>query len=71
MQKDIINEISNAQIVTTNDIYKLIESTKDIKNILMQLLDFEKEKEEIHLIHRKDMKKFLNCSDITIAKIFK
>lgn len=70
LQKDIVNEIPNTQIVTSNDINKLIESTNDIKNILMQLLDFEKEKEEIHLIHRKDMKKLLNCSDITIAKMF-
>ena len=70
LQKDIVNEIPNTQIVTSNNINKLIESTNDIKNILMQLLDFEKEKEEIHLIHRKDMKKLLNCSDITIAKMF-
>ncbi len=70
LQKDIINEVPNTQIVTTSDINKLIESTKDIKNILMQLLDFEKEKEEIHLIPRKDMKSLLNCSDITVAKMF-
>lgn len=70
LQKDIINESSNTQIVTTNDIKELIESVKDIKNILMQLLDFEKEKDEITLIPRKDMKSLLNCSDITVAKMF-
>lgn len=70
LQKDIINEVPNAQIVTTNDINKLIESTKDIKDILMQLLDFEKEKEEIHLIPRKDMKALFNCSDVTVAQMF-
>lgn len=43
---------------------------KDIKDILMQLLDFEKEKDEINLIHRKDIKSLLNCSDITVAKMF-
>lgn len=42
LQKDIINEPSNTQIITTNDIKELIKSAKDIKDILMQLLDFEK-----------------------------
>lgn len=70
LQKDIINETSNTQIITTNDIKELIESAKDIKNILMQLLNFEKEKNEITLIPRKDMKSLLNCSDITVAKMF-
>ena len=70
LQKDIVNEIQNTQLITTNDIKELIESAKDIKNILMQLLDFEKEKAEITLIPRKDMKSLLNCSDITVAKMF-
>ena len=70
LQKDIINEISNTQVVNTNDIKELITSTQDIKNVLMQLLDFEKEKNEINLIPRKDMKSLLNCSDITVAKMF-
>ena len=70
LQKDLVNEIQNTQIITTNDIKELIESTKDIKSILMQLLDFEKEKDEITLIPRKDMKSLLNCSEITVAKIF-
>lgn len=70
LQKDIVNEIQNTQIITTNYIKELIESTKDIKSILMQLLDFEKEKDEITLIPRKDMKSLLNCSDITVAKMF-
>ena len=70
LQKDIVNEIQNTQIITTNDIKELIESTKDIKSILMQLLDFEKEKDEITLIPRKDMKSLLNCSNITVAKMF-
>lgn len=70
LQKDIVNEIQNTQIITTNDIKELIKSTKDIKSILMQLLDFDKEKDEITLIPRKDMKSLLNCSDITVAKMF-
>lgn len=70
LQKDIVNEIQNTQIITTNDIKELIESTKDIKNILMQLLDFEKEKNDINFIPRKDIKALFKCTDTTVAKLF-
>lgn len=70
LQKDIVNKFSNTQIVTTNDIKELIESVKDIKNVLMQLLDFEKEKNDINFIPRKDIKSLFKCTDTTVAKLF-
>ena len=70
LQKNFVTETSANEIIITNDIKELIETTKDIKNILIQLLNYEKEKNEITLIPRKDMKSLLNCSDITVAKMF-
>lgn len=70
LQKDIVNEFSNTQIIPTNDIKELIESVKDIKNILMQLLDFEKEKNDINFIPRKNIKTLFKCTDTTVAKLF-
>ena len=71
LQKDIITETSNTHIITANnDIKELIEEAKDIKNILMQLLDFEKEKNEINFIPRKDIKTLFKCTDTTVAKLF-
>ena len=70
LQKDIVNEFSNTQIIPTNDIKELIESVKDIKNILMQLLDFEKEKNDINFIPRKNIKTLFKFTDTTVAKLF-
>lgn len=70
LQKDIFSKNQSNQIETSNDTMELVKTVKDIKNILLQLLNYEKEKNEITFIHRKDMKSLLNCSDITVAKIF-
>lgn len=70
LQEDIISETSNTQIITTKDIKELIETTNNIKNILLQLLDFEKEINDIDFIPRKDIKSLFKCTDTTVAKLF-
>ena len=55
---------------SNNEILDLIQIMKDIRDCLVQIIDFEKEKDEINLIPRKDIKAIFNCTDITVAKMF-
>jgi len=43
---------------------------KDIRDYLAQLVNFQKEQDEISFIARKDIKSIFNCTDVTVAKIF-
>ena len=55
---------------SNNEILDLIQIMKDIRDCLVQIIDFEKEKCEINLIPRKDIKSIFNCTDTTVAKMF-
>ena len=55
---------------SNNEILDLIQIMKDIRDCLVQIIDFEKEKDEINLIPRKDIKSIFNCKDTTVAKMF-
>ena len=55
---------------SNNEILDLIQIMKDIRDCLVQIIDFEKEKDEINLIPRKDIKSIFNCTDTTVAKMF-
>ena len=55
---------------SNNEILDLIQIMKDIRDCLVQIIDFEKEKDKINLIPRKDIKSIFNCTDTTVAKMF-
>ena len=55
---------------SNNEIGDLTQIMADIRDYLAQLVNFEKEQEEISFIPRKDIKSILNCSDVTVAKMF-
>ena len=55
---------------SNNEILDLIQIMKDIRDCLVQIIDLEKEKDEINLIPRKDIKSIFNCTDTTVAKMF-
>lgn len=55
---------------SNNEILDLIQIMKDIRDCLVHIIDFEKEKDKINLIPRKDIKSIFNCTDTTVAKMF-
>ena len=55
---------------SNNEILDLIQIMKDIRDCLVQIINLEKEKDEINLIPRKDIKSIFNCTDTTVAKMF-
>ena len=55
---------------TNNDILELVQVMKEIRDCLVQLIDFEKEKNDINFIFRKDIKSLFKCTDTTVAKLF-
>lgn len=55
---------------TNNDIFELVQVMKEIRDCLVQLIDFEKEKNDINFIPRKDIKSLFRCTDTTVAKLF-
>lgn len=57
-------------MVTNNDILEVIQVMKEIRDCLVQLVDFKYKENEINFIPRKDIKTLFKCTDTTVAKLF-
>ena len=55
---------------TNNDILELVQVMKEIRDCLVQLVDFKYKEGEISFIPRKDIKTLFKCTDTTVAKLF-
>ncbi|MBR3697793.1 MAG: hypothetical protein IKM97_06035 [Clostridia bacterium] len=53
-----------------NDISELVQVMKEIRDCLVQLVDYKHKEDEISFIPRKEIKSIFNCTDTTVAKIF-
>lgn len=62
--------IEDSQMEETNNIKELVQTMKDIRDCLVQLVDTQEKQEEISFISRKDIKSIFNCTDTTVAKMF-
>ena len=57
-------------MVTNNNILELIQVMKEIRDCLVQLVDFKYKENEFNFIPRKDIKSLFKCTDTTVAKLF-
>lgn len=55
---------------TNNDILELVQVMKEIRDCLVQLVDFKYKEGEISFIPRKNIKALFKCTDTTVAKLF-
>ena len=53
-----------------NDISELVLIMKEIRDCLLQLVDYKNKEDEISFIPRKEIKSIFGCTDTTVAKMF-
>lgn len=69
LQKNIPHT-ENLQIEETNDIKELVQTMKEIRDCLLQLVNIQEKQDEISFISRKDIKSIFNFTDTTVEKMF-
>lgn len=57
-------------VIKDNEISELIQTMKEIRDCLVQLVNIQEKQDEISFIPRKDIKSIFNCTDRTVAKMF-